>query len=99
MQDPQARTEALAKAFDEFSNLEEDGEEAHYFPDQTDTVLHCANYSTPKTLRIRQCLCVTKAMGLDNIPNVMFKSYSPELAGPCSSVFWLCFHSGTFPQT
>ena len=60
MLDPQAKTQALAKAFDEFSNMEEDGEEAHYFPDQIDTVLHCANYSTPKTLRIRQCLGVIK---------------------------------------
>jgi hypothetical protein len=99
VQDPQAKAEALAKAFAEFSNLDDDGREVPKFSDRTDTVLERVNFSAPKILRILQHLDVTKATGPDNIPNVVLKSCSAELAGPLSLLFRLCFCSGTFPRT
>ena len=89
VQDAEAKAEAIAKTFAKFSNLDDDGREVPKFSDRTDTVLERVNFSASKILRILQHLDVTKATGPDNIPNVVLKSCSAELAGPLSLLFRL----------
>ena len=80
MQDPQTKVETLAKAFAEFSNLDNYNREGLNFSFRTSTVPYRLNFSAPNNFRILWHIGVTKATGPENIPNVVLKSYSAKLA-------------------